>query len=66
MSSLLKSDDINVTCEEQIFHALISWINYDPVNRHQHVGYLLGFVKLPLLSPAFLADHVEPAMEGNK
>lgn len=64
MANLLKSDDLNIVCEEQIFHALMSWINYDPINRRQHIGYLLGFVKLPLLSPAILADQVEPAVEG--
>lgn len=64
MKNLLKSDDLNVTSEEQIFHALMGWINFDPINRRQHIGYLLGYVKLPLLSPVFLADQVESAVEG--
>lgn len=64
MKNLLKSDNLNVSSEEQIFHALMGWINFDSPNRSQHVGFLLGFVKLPLLSPVFLADQVEPAVEG--
>lgn len=66
MANLLKSDDLNISCEEHIFHALMGWINYDSTNRRPNIGYLLGFVKLPLLSPAFLADQVEPAVEGKK
>lgn len=66
MKNLLISDDLNVVCEEQIFHALMSWINCDPISRRQHIGYLLGFVKLPLLSPIFLTDQVEPAVEGKQ
>lgn len=64
MKNLLSCDELNITCEEQVFHALMNWINFDPQNRREHIGYLLGFVKLPLLSPVFLADQVEPVMEG--
>lgn len=65
MVNLLNNDDLNVTQEEQIFHALMSWINHDPVTRRQHLGHLLGLVKLPLLPPAFLTDFVGPVIDGN-
>lgn len=64
MTNLLRSDDLNIESEEQIFHAVMDWINYEPIDRRQHVGYLLGFVKLPLISTAFLVDQVEPAVGG--
>lgn len=65
MANLLNNDDLNVSSEEHIFQALMSWIQHDSVTRRQFIGQLLGLVKLPLLSPAFLTDHVEPVIEGN-
>ncbi|XP_028150298.2 kelch-like protein 5 [Diabrotica virgifera virgifera] len=65
MATLLNNDDLNVTCEEHIFQALMSWIQYDTDSRRQYIGHLLGFVKLPLLNPAFLTDQVEPVCEGD-
>lgn len=64
MTNLLNNDDLNVSREEHIFQALMCWINHDSVSRRQHLGYLLGLVKLPLLPPSFLADQVEPVIEG--
>lgn len=60
MSALMSSDDLNIVSEQQIFQALISWLQHDQVTRKQHVPRLLSFIKLPLLEPSFLADHVEP------
>ncbi|XP_050316282.1 kelch-like protein 5 isoform X1 [Anthonomus grandis grandis] len=65
MSNLLNSDDLNVSCEEQIFNALMSWIQHEPTKRKKHIGRLLALVKLPFLSPAFLSDQVEPAVSGD-
>ena len=59
VATLLQSDDLNVSSEEHVFDALLKWLEYDPKNRKQEASRLLAFVKLPLLSPAFLADHVE-------
>lgn len=66
MANLLNNDDLNVSSEEHIFQALMSWIQHDTVTRRQYIGQLLGLVKLPLLTPAFLTDHVEPVIEGNR
>ncbi|XP_011506117.1 PREDICTED: kelch-like protein 5 [Ceratosolen solmsi marchali] len=59
VATLLQSDDLNVTSEESVFNALLRWLEHDPKNRKQEASNLLTFVKLPLLSPAFLTDHVE-------
>lgn len=59
MIILLSNDDLNITSEENIFHALMSWINFDQ-SRKSHTGDLLALVKLPLLNPSFLVDQVEP------
>ncbi|XP_014235345.2 kelch-like protein 5 [Trichogramma pretiosum] len=59
LASLLGSDDLNTSSEEHVFHALLKWLEHDLNERKQHASRLLGLVKLPLLSPSFLADHVE-------
>ncbi|XP_063227513.1 kelch-like protein 5 [Bacillus rossius redtenbacheri] len=59
VAKLLASDDLNVPNEEFIFHALVSWIKHDEGNRKKDVSRLLSLVRLPLLSPAFLADFIE-------
>lgn len=59
ISKLLASDDLNVPNEETIFHAMILWAKADPVSRKSHLARLLNHVKLPLLTPQFIADHIE-------
>lgn len=56
---LLANDDLNVPSEEVIFHALVTWVKHDLVARKRELSRLLGLVKLPLLSPQFIADFVE-------
>ncbi|XP_054271966.1 kelch-like protein 5 [Macrosteles quadrilineatus] len=59
VSKLLASDDLNVPSEEMIFHALMSWLNHDVTARKKGISKLLSLVKLPLLTPSFIADHIE-------
>ncbi|XP_046669511.1 kelch-like protein 5 [Homalodisca vitripennis] len=59
VAKLLSSDDLNVPSEEMIFHALMSWIGHDVTTRKKGISKLLSLVKLPLLSPSFIADHIE-------
>ncbi|KAG7201661.1 hypothetical protein KM043_004391 [Ampulex compressa] len=59
VAKLLESEDLNVPSEETIFHALITWLEHDPDNRRKDASKLLALVKLPLLSPAFIADNIE-------
>ncbi|KAK7863983.1 hypothetical protein R5R35_000091 [Gryllus longicercus] len=59
VAKLLASDDLNVPCEEMIFHAFMSWVKYDLPARKKDISRLLALVKLPLLSPLFIADHIE-------
>ncbi|KRT79136.1 BTB And C-terminal Kelch domain containing protein [Oryctes borbonicus] len=59
MAILLSSDELNVSSEEHIFHALMSWIQHESQSRKPHMARLLSLVKLPLLEPSFLVDQVE-------
>jgi kelch-like protein 1/4/5 len=65
MINLLSNDDLNVSSEEHIFHAAMSWIQHDMANRKAMIGRLLAYVKLPLLSPEFLTDQVEPMVNAD-
>lgn len=62
LAALLASDELKVASERHVFEALISWVQFEAANRRQQVARLLSFVKLPLLEPAYLADHVEGAV----
>lgn len=52
LATLLKSDDLNVPTEQDVFHALISWVKYDLDAREKYIPELLGLIRLPLLPPA--------------
>ncbi|XP_013399675.1 kelch-like protein 5 isoform X2 [Lingula anatina] len=59
VSKLLTNDDLNVPNEEMTFHALCTWAKHDMSTRKKYLSKLLANVKLPLLPPQFIADHVE-------
>lgn len=51
LANLLKSDDLNVTSEEDVFNALMSWIQHDAATREKSIPDLLALIRLPLLPP---------------
>lgn len=55
---LIRKDELNVTTEETIFEASMRWIKFDEINRANQLPEVLARVRLPLLSPQFLADRV--------
>lgn len=57
----LSSDDTNVEKEEQIYEALMIWVKSDKeqVERVKELENLLYMVRFPLMSPYYIADHVE-------
>lgn len=57
--SILESDNINVSREEQIFTAAMEWIHYDVPNRRIHSIKLLKTIRLLLLSKYFVIDVLE-------
>ncbi|KAL0830632.1 hypothetical protein ABMA28_002774 [Loxostege sticticalis] len=61
LASLLKSDDLNVVTEENVFESLMTWVQHDSANREQYLPTLLKLIKLPLLSSEYLIDKVELA-----
>lgn len=59
LSDILTSEDLNVECEEDVYHALICWVRQNLECRQCLLPELLGKIRLPLLSPHFLVDQVE-------
>lgn len=45
-------------CLSKVFEAVIAWVKKDLVERSVFIEELLRNVRLPLLAPQFLADHV--------
>lgn len=52
LSNLLKSEDLNVPSEQDVFYALMAWIQHDSSGRKKHIPELLALIKLPLLEPS--------------
>ncbi|XP_026273850.1 kelch-like protein 18 [Frankliniella occidentalis] len=58
LTDIIHRDELHVTSEEQVFEAVMNWMNRDPELRKKDLPPLLGKVRLPLLSPHYLADRV--------
>lgn len=59
LSILLKNNELNVSSEEEVFKALLKWLQHDESKRKMHIQLLLPLVKLSQLTPVFIADYVE-------
>ncbi|KAK0041311.1 kelch-like protein 18 [Biomphalaria pfeifferi] len=55
---ILSHDELYVTSEEQVFESAMRWIKHDPENRVKDLPELMVRVRLPLLTPQYLSDHV--------
>ena len=60
LKRLISSDFIEVSSEEMVFDALSRWLHHDIKSRQCHASEMLGCIRLPLLSPLFLAEEVYP------
>jgi hypothetical protein len=48
-----------VNSEEDVFYALMAWINHDKTARISYIDKLLPLVKISQLSPTFITDNIE-------
>ncbi|XP_077294952.1 uncharacterized protein LOC143917345 [Arctopsyche grandis] len=55
---ILKSDDLIVPSEEDVFNAVKLWVNHNDANRYIELAQLMGSVRLSLLSTKFLVKEV--------
>ncbi|XP_013388458.2 kelch-like protein 17 [Lingula anatina] len=56
--NLLKSDQLQVTCEEDVADATIRWIEWDPYARAENACQILPYVRLALLDLNYLENVV--------
>lgn len=66
LNEILCSDGLNVLKEEEVFYALMSWLQHDMENRKSQLFEILPSIRLSLLSPQFLVDEVEPAVKNDE
>jgi len=60
LSELVGRDELHVATEEVVFLAVMRWIKQNTEERGIYLPALLVKVRLPLLTPQFLADQVAP------
>lgn len=67
VENFVKSDCLSVPSEEKVFECVISWIQFDPSTRQEHLGRLMQYVRLPLLSQDYILQRVEkePLLQGD-
>ncbi|CAF0825285.1 unnamed protein product [Brachionus calyciflorus] len=56
---IIKSDNLNVTCEEYVYEACIKWLEHSPTDRISIFHTILEHVRLSLLKSYFLYDKVQ-------
>lgn len=56
---LIGCDHLKVSSEEQVFDAILRWVEHRPVQRAQLMPQLLRHIRLPLLPLPVLADKVK-------
>ncbi|XP_068602535.1 kelch-like protein 6 [Brachionichthys hirsutus] len=59
LETVLQRDDLDMTCEECVFEALMRWVRARQQERHPSLARLLSHVRLPLLEPAYFVEKVE-------
>ncbi|XP_041120627.1 kelch-like protein 6 [Polyodon spathula] len=57
--NILKSDELSVTEEEQVFETVMSWVQSRENERLSLLPHILKHVRLPLLDPWYFVERVE-------
>ena len=50
ITNILKSNDLKVHSEEDVFFLMVAWINYDMEDRFRHCPELLKYIRLNLMT----------------
>ena len=58
VENMVSRNELNINSEESVYEAVMEWVKRDVSGRQQHLPKLLAHVRLPLLTPQFLADSV--------
>ena len=55
LKELISRDEIRVSGEEQVYAAVMQWIQYDLLERRESLAEVMGLIRLPFVSTGFLA-----------
>jgi hypothetical protein len=58
LCDIIREDGLNIRCEEQLFEAIVRWIDFDTANRAQYMADLLRNVRLGLVSLSYFIETV--------
>ena len=56
--TLISSDRLSISCESEVYQAIIKWVKHDTEKRSSHLRKLLQYLRFPLLTRKFLIDGV--------
>lgn len=59
LKKIVSDSHLNVRGEEQIYESVMAWVKHNKEQRKQHVKELLTFVRMPLMSAAYLSREVK-------
>lgn len=64
---VITSDDLNVKVEEEVYEAVMKWVNYNISERSEKLPVILENVRMPLLSKDYLLSKIdrEPLIRSN-
>ena len=59
LKDLISRDEIRVTCEEQVYSAVLQWVYCDLETRKDEFPAIMSHVRLPFVSSKFLSGSIE-------
>ena len=58
LKGLISRDEVRVTCEEQVYSAVLQWVYHKLDERKDSLPEVMSHVRLPFVSPQFLSGSV--------
>ena len=59
LKDLISRDEVRVSCEEQVYTAVLQWVYHDLESRREEFASVMSHVRLPFVSSEFLSGEVE-------
>lgn len=59
LKDLISRDEVRVTCEEEVYSAVLRWVYHDLEQRRDSFPEIMSHVRLPFVSSQFLSGNVE-------
>ncbi|XP_004534093.1 kelch-like protein 5 isoform X1 [Ceratitis capitata] len=60
LKRILESEELNITCEEDVFAAIKCWYEHDAVSRECHLSDLIGCLRLSQFDVNFIMTNIQP------